>query len=172
MCGRFTLTSDTEELAKELEAIIDPGFDWKPRYNLAPSQMIPVVVLDREGKRHLTLKKWGLIPSWSKDPSIGSRMINARVESAAEKPAFKRAFLNHRCVIPADGFYEWKGEGKEKRPLRILAKSGELFVFAGLWEEWKSPSGEVIETFTILTTEAQGPIRSIHSRVPVILAKG
>lgn len=147
-----------------------PGDEWAtcaPRYNIAPTQS--VIVVGDDGKRYLKQMKWGLIPSWAKDPSIGNRMINARVETLAEKPAFRAALKKRRCLIPADGFFEWQKLGKVKQPVRIVLKSREPFGFAGLWEHWTSPEGEEVLSCTIITTEANEVLRSIHNRMPVIL---
>jgi putative SOS response-associated peptidase YedK len=140
-----------------------------PRFNVAPTQ--PVAVISNENPHELTFYKWGLIPSWSKDPLIGSKMINARSESAAEKPSFRSAFKRRRCIIPTDGFYEWRQKDGEKTPMFIHMKDQEVFGFAGLWEVWHSPDGGEIRTCSILTTEANDFMQTIHNRMPVILHK-
>lgn len=173
MCGRYTLTTDLSAIQEHFGiTTLPPGMSeqWQPRYNMAPGQKLPVI-LPAESGRELRLMRWGLIPSWADDPSIGYKMINARSETASEKPAFKRAFLARRCIIPADSFYEWKKSGKEKQPLRILRPNRQPFGLAGLWEEWRSPEGELLESFTILTTEANQKVRPVHERMPVILPK-
>jgi putative SOS response-associated peptidase YedK len=172
MCGRYTLITDVSKLAEEFEADLDAGLELKPRYNIAPSQMIPVVT-GEDGHRRLTVMHWGLVPFWAKEKSIGYKMINARSETVAEKPSFKQAFLKRRCLILADGFYEWKKEGTVKTPMWIHLKSGEPFAFAGLWETWQPPEkkGELLHSTTIITTEANEFMKPIHDRMPVILPK-
>ena len=167
MCGRITLTADPEiiQMAFALDSI--PG-DYRPRYNIAPTQ--PVLALTNEGGREAQYLRWGLIPSWSKDPRIGSRLINARAETLAEKPSFRSAFRRRRCVIFADGFYEWQRVGKHKRPMYIRLHEGEPFALAGLWEVWKPPTGdEWLRTCTIITTPPNAFLASIHNRMPAIL---
>jgi len=169
MCGRYTLTSSGEELALLFDISDLPMV--LPRYNLAPTQEAAVVRVPAPGEpRRLDLLKWGLIPYWAKEASIGNRMINARSESVAEKPAYRWSFKKKRCLIPADGFYEWKKEGKLKQPYLIHRKDGKPFAFAGLWSSWKSPDQEKpVETFTILTTDANDLLRPLHDRMPVIV---
>jgi len=168
MCGRYSLTTPAEALENLFG--VGPLDNFLPRYNIAPSQTAPVVRVDEGGERHWAPLRWGLIPSWAKDPSIGNRMINARAETAAEKPSFRAALRRRRCLVPADGFYEWKKVGGQSQPTRIeLASSGPM-AFAGLWEHWRGDGGQTIETFTILTTEANRDLAAIHHRMPVILA--
>ena len=168
MCGRFTLTVDpsTVQLQFALDSV--PA-GLAPRYNIAPTQ--PVLALTNEGPRAAALLRWGLIPSWAKDPAIGSRMINARAETLAEKPAFKNAFRRRRCVIFADGFYEWqKRPDGSKAPQFIHLPEGEPFAFAGLWEAWKPAEGaDWLRTCTIITTVPNDFMAAIHNRMPVIL---
>ncbi len=166
MCGRYTLTADPDaiQLAFALDSV--DGHDM-PRYNIAPSQQVAVIT-DREPKT-LSIMRWGLIPSWAKDPKIGNRMINARSETAAEKPSFRTAFKRRRCLIPADGYYEWMKRGKKKAPVYIQHVEQAIFAFAGLWESWKNPQGEWLNSCTILTTEANEKLRPIHHRMAVIL---
>jgi putative SOS response-associated peptidase YedK len=140
-----------------------------PRYNIAPTQT--VIVVNDTGDRQLVPMRWGLIPSWAKDPSIGNRMINARAESIAEKPAFRAALKRRRCIIPADGFYEWQRTVSSKQPVRIVLKSREPFGFAGLWEHWTSPTGEEVLSCTIITTEVNELLREVHHRMPAILPR-
>jgi putative SOS response-associated peptidase YedK len=169
MCGRYTLT----ETALEIQAHFHLEFpvrEYRPRHNLAPGQMAPVILCE-DGKRKTRWMRWGLVPSWAKDDKIGYQMINARAETAGEKPSFKRAFAHRRCIVPADSFYEWKKLGKAKIPMRISLKNQTLFGFAGLWESWRAPQGAVLETFTILTTSANEWIGKIHDRMPVILSE-
>jgi putative SOS response-associated peptidase YedK len=171
MCGRFTRKEQIKALLDVLKAVI--RCDLSPSYNIAPSQMVPCVRNAPEnGYRECVLLKWGLIPSWAKDPSIGYKMINARAETVAEKPSFRKAFLHQRCLVIADGFYEWKREGKAKRPYYIRFKDSRPFAFAGLWESWKDPShenGRQVDSCTIITIEANEFMQPIHHRMPVIL---
>lgn len=173
MCGRYVLKSAPRRI-RELFGI-DDGHDtsrseqWRPRFNLAPSQVALVVRLI-DGQRHLDLLRWGLIPSWAEDPSISMKLINARSETAATKPAFRAAFRAHRCVVPADGFFEWKHLASGKQPYYIHRKDGQLLAMAGLWEHWQ-PAGadHPVETFTILTTSANHWMQALHDRMPVVL---
>lgn len=143
----------------------------QPRYNIAPTQQVAVVRQDAGGQRHLSYLRWGLIPPWAKDASVGSHMINARAETVHEKPAFCHAFRSRRCLVPASGFFEWEKKEGRKQPLYIRMKDGGPMIFAGLWESWKSPEGEIIEMCTILTTNANSLIKPIHDRMPVILGR-
>ncbi len=145
-----------------------PPSPWSPRFNIAPTQQI-LAIRGGAGGRELVSFRWGLIPSWAKDPSIGSRMINARGETVAEKPSFRTAFRRRRCLVLADGYYEWKKEGKGKQPYHIHLPEGEVFAFAGLWERWSPDGDEPLETCTIITTAASGPLADLHDRMPVIL---
>lgn len=169
MCGRYALHSHPDVIVLQFGVAEVPQL--KPRFNIAPTQEAPVVRIGREQKRELAVLRWGLIPSWSKDPSIGARMINARAESVAEKPSFRNAFRRRRCLVPADGYYEWKLEGGRKQPYFLQLASGEPFAMAGLWEPWRSPEGKLVETYAIVTTEAAGAARQVHDRMPVILAQ-
>ncbi len=166
MCGRYTLTSAPEALRALFGYEEQPNFP--PRYNVAPTQPIPIVRLV-DGKRHFALVRWGLLPSWVKDPKTFTLLINARGESAAEKPAFRAAIKRRRCLIPADGFYEWQAADERKRPFYVHAKSGAPLAFAGLWETWTGPNGEELETATIVTTRANRMLSPIHDRMPVIV---
>lgn len=169
MCGRYTLSSPSDDVAYLFDLSEVPEI-W-PRYNTAPTQEAAVVRVAAPGEpRRLDLLKWGLIPYWAKEASIGNRMINARAESVAEKPAYRTSFKNKRCLIPADGFFEWKKEGKLKQPFLIHRQDGKPFAFAGLWSIWRDPEkGQPVETFTILTTEANDLLRPLHDRMPVIV---
>jgi len=170
MCGRFTLTTHLGAIAKRFGVsrfLEEVGH--APRYNVAPTQT--VIVVNDDGTRHLAEMRWGLIPSWAKDPTIGNRMINARAETVATKPAFRVALRKRRCIIPADGFYEWQPLGRRKQPVYIALESREPFGFAGLWESWTSPEGEEMRSCTIITTEANELLRPIHDRMPVILTR-
>jgi putative SOS response-associated peptidase YedK len=170
MCGRISLSTSPEELAEELEL---PGLpqDFVPRYNIAPSQKILAIVADPAAGRQAAFYRWGLVPFWAKDPSIGNRMINARAETVAEKPAFRNAFTRQRCLVPVSGFYEWKKEGSGKVPMHIRLASRKPFALAGLWEEWKPKSGAPIRSCTILTTTGNEFMAPIHDRMPVILSR-
>ena len=168
MCGRYTLTSSGEAVATLFDLVDIPQLPL--RYNLAPTQEAPVVrVLSPGGPRTLSLLRWGLVPYWADDPAIGNRMINARSEGVAEKPAYKSSFKKKRCLIATDGFYEWKKEGKAKQPYLIRRRDRQPFAFAGLWSSWKNPEGTPLETFTILTTGPNETLRDLHDRMPVIL---
>lgn len=172
MCGRFALYADYEALLERFEieeAALDQA-SYEENYNVAPSQQIVAVINDGERNRLGTLR-WGLIPSWAKDEKIGYKMINARAETAAEKPSFRHAFKKKRCLIPANAFYEWKKEQDGKTPMLIHLEGDELFAFAGLWESWESPEGEVVHSCTILTTQPNAVMADIHDRMPVILDK-
>ena len=170
MCGRFTQTAPWEKIAEEFDAERNPNEDFKPRYNIAPTQDI-AAVMDSGNARVVSFLRWGLIPSWAKDESIGSKLINARAETLAEKPSFRNAFRSRRCIIPATGFYEWQNTGKgAKQPFYFHLKEKEIFGFAGLWEEWlDKQTGELLETCTIITTEANEVLKPVHERMPVIL---
>lgn len=168
MCGRFTLTVDPADLKEHYQNTSFPE-KYAPRYNIAPSQA--VLAIANDGKNAADFFLWGLIPSWAKDASIGNRMINARGETLAEKPAYRGAYKYKRCLIPADGFYEWKSQPgtKTKLPYFIHMKSGEPFAFAGLWDEWHAADGSPIRTCTIITTTPNTLMAPIHDRMPVIL---
>ena len=166
MCGRYTLTADAESIQLAFNLRVIEGLTG-PRYNIAPSQQVAVIT-DRD-PQELSFMKWGLIPSWAKDPKIGNRMINARSETAAEKPSFRTAFKRRRCLIPADGYYEWQKQGKKKAPMYIQHAERDIFAFAGLWENWKAPDGSWLSTCAILTTEANERIHPVHHRMAVII---
>ncbi len=169
MCGRFTLTVDTADLQEAFAGFQFPA-NIAPRYNIAPSQ--PVLVLPNDGAKRADFFVWGLIPGWAKDPSIGMRMINARGETLGEKPSFRGPFRYKRCLIPADGFYEWKAAGpgeKFKTPYYIHMQDHRPFAFAGLWDEWLAPDGSQVKTCTIITTTPNLLMSSLHERMPVIL---
>lgn len=167
MCGRYTLTTPVGTLVEEF-GLTEPLPEVPPSYNVAPTQEVATALADGGG-RHLEMLRWGLIPSWAKDPGIGSRMINARSETASEKPSFRKAFKERRCLILADGFYEWQKTNNGKQPFYIHMKGGSLFAFAGLWESWQDPEGPEIRTCTILTIDANELVAPIHNRMPVIL---
>jgi len=169
MCGRFVLMTPGKSLAEHFRLAEEPSLE--PRYNIAPTQ--PVAIIEPKAGsslRELKIVRWGLIPFWAKDAKIGARFINARSETASDKPAFRSAFKMRRCLIPADGFYEWKKLEKDRDPYLVVLASRMPFAFAGLWESWKSPDGELIESCAILTTDANELLRPIHDRMPVILS--
>lgn len=169
MCGRFTLTVDPADLQEIVPGLVITD-RYSPRYNIAPTQPVAVIVNDPQPKLYYFI--WGLIPSWSKDPQIGSQLINARAETLTEKPAYRNAFRQRRCLIPADGFYEWRtipGE-RIKTPYYVHMKDGQPFAFAGLWEIWRKLEGSEVRSCTIVTTEPNDLIRPIHNRMPVILS--
>src|SRR5579864_5897314 len=166
MCGRYVVTSPPGALRTLFGYEEEPNFP--PRYNVAPAQPIAIVRLVG-GKRQFALVRWGLLPSWVKDPRTFSLLINARGETVLEKPAFRAAMKRRRCLIPADGFYEWQAEGGRKRPFFIHAKTGAPLAFAGLWETWTGPNGEELETAAIVTTRANSTLAPIHERMPVIV---
>ncbi len=166
MCGRFVLVALADEIADmfELHSVPVP---FAQRFNVAPSQQIAVITNEKSDE--LAWHRWGLIPFWAKEAKIGYRMINARSETAAEKPSFRAAFRSRRCLIPASGFFEWRRRGKEKQPVYISLRKSPLFAFAGLWEAWRNPEGEAVHSATILTTVANRFMADIHLRMPVIL---
>ena len=170
MCGRYTLKTPVEELAEEF-GFEASSVELPPNYNVAPTQQV-AAVLEEGDERRLEVLRWGLIPSWADDPGIGSRMINARAETAPEKPSFRRAFRERRCLIPADGFYEWQRTNGAKQPYYIRMKEGHPFAFAGLWESWKDDDGPEVRSCTILTTKPNALTAEIHDRMPVILPPG
>ena len=168
MCGRYTLIADLGDLAQRFE-FHGSDFSYDPGYNIAPTESV-LTVKNVEG-REAAFMKWGLIPFWAKDPKIGSRMINARAETVAEKPTFRNALKKRRCLVLADGYYEWQKTPVGKRPFRIVMRSGEPFAFAGIWETWKDLQGNVIPSCTIITTAANDFLAPIHNRMPVILPR-
>ena len=169
MCGRFSLTIELDDLLERFQIQQTRIEDYVPRFNIAPSQQIPVVIKADDMNRLGTLR-WGLIPFWAKDPSISNKLINARSETAHEKGSFKHALKKRRCLILSDGFYEWKRTNNRKIPLRFQVNNGEPFAMAGLWEKWKDGK-EAVYTCTILTTAANELMKEIHNRMPVILTK-
>lgn len=171
MCGRYVISSPYD-IIKESFSIDSAQEDFTPNYNVCPTQHIPAI-LNENGKNVLTKIHWGLVPSWAKDKSMAVRMINARSETISEKPSFRNAFKKRRCLIPANGYYEWKGEKGNKEPYYITSATGELFAFVGLWERWtdkESPDSSPLNSCTIVTTAASPSIQHIHDRMPVILA--
>jgi putative SOS response-associated peptidase YedK len=169
MCGRFVRDSDTSTIAGRFSVRRIVGPDLSPSYNIAPNQWVLIVNIEKE--RQLMPARWGFLPSWAKDPSMGNRMINARSETVATKPAFRHAFRSQRCLVIADGFYEWQAREGKKYPVYIRLKPAQSFGFAGLHNIWQAPDGSEIPTCTIITTEANDLIRPVHDRMPVILPR-
>jgi putative SOS response-associated peptidase YedK len=168
MCGRYSQTADLEVLRERFGFTASDVEELKPRYNIAPSQAAPVLVED--GGRRLKLFRWGLIPAWTKDASVGQKLINARAETLAVKPGFRESFRVRRCLVLADGFYEWRVRaGGVKQPVRIALKTRAPFAMAGLWDEWAAPDGGPARTFAIVTTAASSALRDIHERMPAVL---
>jgi putative SOS response-associated peptidase YedK len=169
MCGRFTLRTPASAVAEQFALAEIPPL--QPRFNVAPTQAVAVVrqKSTSPADRELVWMRWGLIPSWAADPAIGNRMINARAETADQKPAFRQALRRRRCLLAADGFYEWQRVGKQKQPYRLTMRDQRPFGLAGLWETWKSPDNETIVSCTILTTEANALVAPMHDRMPVII---
>lgn len=169
MCGRFAFYSPSEAAAALFG--VSASIEVEPRYNIAPTQFIAAIREDEKHERELVMLRWGLVPFWAKDPAIGSRMINARAETVAEKPAYRAAYRHRRCMVLADGFYEWRKEGDAKTPYFISLASGEPFALAGLWETWADKeSGESLQTTTLITTAANEFMAPLHHRMPVIIA--
>lgn len=166
MCGRYTLRTPSKELAKAFGVEEVP--EVEARFNITPAQTVAGVRRTPDG-REMKFLKWGLVPSWAKDTSMGTKLINARSETVAEKPAFRDAFKRRRCLIPADGFYEWKREGDRKQPYFFRLREERPFAFAGLWDRWQPDGEDAVESCTILTTEANSVLRPVHDRMPVIL---
>jgi putative SOS response-associated peptidase YedK len=172
MCGRYELHSHPAAIALAFGLAHPP--DVHARYNIAPMTDVPIVRINAEGHRELVRMRWGLVPRWARDPSIGAKMINARGETIAEKPSFRMAYRRHRCLLPADGFYEWQaipgGGHARKQPLHIGMKDGALFAMAGLYERWRNDDGDLIDSCTIVTTAANELLRPVHDRMPMIVA--
>jgi putative SOS response-associated peptidase YedK len=168
MCGRFRLSKTDKAVMKQFGVEIDP--DYSPRYNISPSQSVLAIRQDAaQPVRLLSKLRWGLVPFWAKDLAIGYKMINARSETVLEKPAYRDSFKKRRCLIPADGFYEWKKVGKEKQPYNFGMTDDSIFAFAGIWDTWKSPDGTPVESCSILTTTPNALVADVHDRMPVIL---
>jgi putative SOS response-associated peptidase YedK len=167
MCGRFTLTRSAAEVAEHFQVGAAPAL--APHWNAAPTQELAVVRVRSSGARVLELRRWGLVPRWAKDVSVGARMINARIEGVLERPAFREAVRRRRCLVPADGFFEWRGRRGARRPFHITLPDGGLFAMAGLYERWRGPGAEVVDSFTVLTRPARAPVDSLHDRMPVIV---
>jgi len=168
MCGRFAFYSPSEAAAALFG--VSGSMPVEPRYNIAPTQFVAAIRNDEDNGRELVMLRWGLVPSWAKDPSIGNRMINARAETVAEKPSFRAAYSRRRCIVLADGFFEWRREGDVKTPYFIALASGEPFALGGLWESWHdTESGDAIQSTALITTEANDYMRTLHHRMPMIL---
>ncbi len=168
MCGRFTLTSTPEALAERFG--IEPPVTLTPRFNIAPTQDVLAIRAGEHTPREAAFLRWGLIPAWAPDPSVGARMINARVETVAEKRSFRQAFVERRCVVPANGFFEWEDTGAGRQPHWLGLEGGVPFGMAGLWERWHGDEGRVIESCSVLTTAATGAVAPIHDRMPLVLS--
>ena len=169
MCGRYTQHHSTDQVVMRF-SVDESLADVSERYNVAPTQSAPIVY-QKDDKRVLASFRWGLIPSWAKDTTIGSKLLNARAETVAEKPSFRNALKRRRCLVPADGYYEWQQEGKQKRPILFQRVDHDLFAFAGLWEEWKGPDGIEMRTFTVITTTPNELAARTHDRMPAILCR-
>jgi putative SOS response-associated peptidase YedK len=167
MCERFYLTATPAEIRKKFS--VDDVPHLVPRYNIAPTQLSPIVVAAAKG-RELHMARWGLVPSWSRDLSLAAQMVNALAEAVEDKPAFRTAFHGQRCLVPANGYYEWQMKGARKQPYKIALRGGALSAFAGLWAKWAPEIGEPVETFAIITTHASKLISEVHQRMPVIIA--
>jgi len=171
MCGRGSLSKTKKELEKRFQATFYleelDRYDLLPNFNVAPTQFHPVIT--SQDPDHMQFYKWGLVPYWAKEEKIGSKMINARIETITEKPAFRQAIQKRRCIVPFDGFYEWKKRGKQKIPYLISRKDDQTFAIAGIWETWKTPSGPLLHTFSVLTQTPNALMAEIHDRMPAIL---
>jgi putative SOS response-associated peptidase YedK len=168
MCGRYALTTPASELATRFG--LDEIVDVAPRYNISPGTEIPTIRHSPEGKRVMHLLRWGLVPHWAKDPGVGAKLSNARGETVAEKPSFREAFKRRRCLVPADGFYEWKNEGRQKQPYFFSLKTGEPFGLGGVWESWRAQNGDVLRTCCLITTGPNEIMLPVHDRMPVIVS--
>jgi putative SOS response-associated peptidase YedK len=167
MCERFYLTATPTEIKRQFK--LDKVPELIPRYNIAPTQLSPIVISKGKG-RELLVARWGLVPAWSRDLSLGAGMVNAPAETLEAKPAYRVALQSQRCLVLANGFYEWQTRGARKQPYKIAVRNGALIGFAGLWERWTPETGEAVETFTIITTDASRLVREVHDRMPVIIA--
>ncbi|MBI4327831.1 MAG: SOS response-associated peptidase [Chloroflexi bacterium] len=168
MCGRYTLTKQEKRLQEYFD--LTERLPFTPRYNIAPTQAAPVILMENAPQRRMM--RWGLIPFWAKDETVGNKLINARSETLADKPSFRKAFERRRCLVIADGFFEWAKTKGGRSPVRIVLKDPEPFAMAGLWEKWLSPMGYEVESFTIITTKANDLMAKVHDRMPVILPEG
>ena len=173
MCGRYGSEITPEQLSLLLDVPEEQSAQVIARYNIAPTQLAPVARLSASGSRELRMLRWGLVPSWARDATRAARLINARSETVAEKPSYRDAYRARRCLVPADGFYEWRRSGRSRLPIHFQREGGLPFAFAGLWERWSSPEdGSDLETFTVLTTAANDLVGQVHDRMPVILTEG
>ncbi len=170
MCGRYRLSRRKQVVEEYFESAseVSEEEEWSPRYNIAPTQLV-ATIRPSGSSRTLSMMRWGLVPSWATDIKIGNQLINGHSETVLEKPAFRAAFRTRRCLIPADGFYEWKKSGKQRHPFHFGMKDNSLFAFAGVWDRWKSPGGPVLQSCSILTTAANEMLEGVHDRMPVIL---
>jgi putative SOS response-associated peptidase YedK len=168
MCGRFTLSSSADEIRAEFGVDVPP--DYQPRYNIAPQQLVPVLGKGEGGALRIGMLQWGLVPYWADDPRGGPKAINARAETLLQRPTFRDPFLCRRCLVPADGFYEWAREGGTRRPFRFRLRGDRLLSFAGVWDRWKRPDGESLYTCAIITTPASALVGRVHDRMPAIIA--
>lgn len=171
MCGRFALKTPVATLGDHFELGEPPECELTPRYNISPGTDIATIRLSPEGRRVMHLLRWGLVPNWAKDPAIGNRLSNARGETVAEKPSFRSAFQRRRCLVPVDGYYEWKAEGRTKLPHYFSMRDGEPFALGGLWESWRTPDGSILRTVCLITTSPNEVAEPIHDRMPVIVGK-
>ncbi|MDX1569355.1 MAG: SOS response-associated peptidase [Xanthomonadales bacterium] len=167
MCGRYYLDAQAEEIAEYFSVASSPAFD--ARYNVAPTDLMPIVV-QKDRERRIGPARWGLIPFWAKDEKIGYKTINARIETAPEKPAFREAWKHRRCLVPASGFYEWRTENGQKQPYLIRPARSRIMAFGGLWERWKNPGDEVVISYTIVTTPPNETVAELHDRMPLVIA--
>ena len=167
MCGRFYLIAKAAEIRRHFH--LDEAFEIVPHYSIAPAQSSPMIIAEGKGRR-LVMARWGLVPSWARDLSLGTQMINAPAEEIDEKSAFRTPFSKQRCLVPASGFYEWQARASRKQPYRIAPRSGTLFALAGLWDRWVPETGEPVDSFTIITTRANKLMSEVHPRMPVIIA--
>ena len=168
MCGRYSLAADLEDIQQRFE-LFAGDLTYSPRYNIEPAQ--PVLAVTNDEGRYLAYLRWEFIPSWAKSASVGNRLINARAETVAKRLSFRTSLASRRCLVVADGFYEWQRVGNSRRPMRVVMKSGEPFAFAGLWDSWRDPAGDIVRSCTIITTEPNELLPPIHNRMPVILPK-
>ncbi len=170
MCGRFALKAPTSKLAIHFK--LDESIETAPRYNIAPGTDIATIRHSPEGKRVMHQLRWGLVPHWAKNPNIGNKLSNARGETVAVKPSFRDAFKRRRCLVPADGFYEWKAEGRIKQPYFFSMKDDEPFAIGGIWESWRTPEGDILRTCCLITTGPNETMQPVHDRMPVIVSPG
>ncbi len=169
MCGRFSIIDDIDKICQRFSCAT-ADLDFEPRFNVAPTQEVPVII-NSQDRNEVKLMRWGLIPHWAKDRKIGSRLINARMETISEKPSFRSSFRHRRCIVPSSGYFEWQKNAEEKLPYRIVMDGEILFGFAGLWDRWQNEGGQELFSFTIITTEAARAVNAIHNRMPFILKK-